>query len=195
MAPEPLPDRVSALLRAAEVTGDVPDDLWAAIAATCLDVATHVGLLCRVMAEQNQTALALRAEAARLSGQASRHEDLLQRLKEEVLRVMDAAGVKQVETDRYAVRIELSPALGVTIDPVADVGTADPRFVRVSREWDREALAVAAQRGEQLPAGVSPAPRIRYPKIVPTGPVDPSYAIGFPAAVATPDVGPDPQTG
>ena len=142
-----LSGRYAALYDAAvDVNGDVPDELFEALEGAEEALEEKVAACVRVVRNLEADREALKAEADRFAKRAKVAANAADRLKDYVLRCLQAAGVAKVDgLIPVAVR-QSNPAVAI-----ADESAIPAQFARLERVIDRAAVLAALKRGEAVP--------------------------------------------
>jgi hypothetical protein len=144
-----------------EVGGDVSEaDAEAAIDAWLMETtdALHKKLdrYSDLIQYMNDRAKGRKEEAARLTALAKTDENGAKRLKDRLLWFMTEQGQARLDTKFHRITVaKAGGKVALDVDPAFDpeeyVSTPYGHFVKVSYDWDRDAIRKVLERGQPLP--------------------------------------------
>lgn len=108
-----------------------------------------VDAYCCLIAEISARAVARKAEAKRLSENASRQENKVKALKRRLLESFEALGIGKLETERFTVSaVKNGGKVPLQIEPFAEI---PEEFQRITISPDNDKIRAALEAGDDLP--------------------------------------------
>lgn len=126
--------------------GEVPDDLFAALEETDDAIEAKVASCARLVRNLESDRDQLKAEAERFAKRAKVADNAVARLKDYVLRCLQAAGIAKVDGLIPVALRASNPAVAI-----ADESMIPAQFARLERVIDKAAILAALKRGESVP--------------------------------------------
>lgn len=137
--------------RIAEAGGELDAEAEAELETLAGHLIAKVDATAAFIVERKAAAAAALAEADRLKALATTRQNQAEALSRYLLRQLEAAGERTVETGRFKVWIQ--PHSSVSVEWPGPVETCPFEFTRTKVEVDKAAALKAVRAGEPLPEG------------------------------------------